>query len=123
MKLCENCIHANVCGEKNKVCQNFKDKSFFIELPCAVGTAVYVIEACQCYSKNHAARCANRLPDSRNRALLTVKVRPEHKPESTSKCLKLFERPFKLEYMNRIGKSVFLSFEEAKSKITKKEEG
>lgn len=121
MNLCENCIHVDVCNkETNEICENFKDKHCFVQLPCQIGTKVYVIESCQCYSKNYADRCANKLPDNRNRAIFTVSIKPKHKPESTFKCLKLFERPFKLEYVNKIGKTVFLSFKEAKNEISKK---
>lgn len=57
MAKCENCYHAKVCGnypntgipEKsrqrllNKGCENFKDKSLIVELPCRVGDDLYWI--------------------------------------------------------------------------------
>lgn len=52
MKTCKNCIHNGVCGqyllpfERDCVeehCEYFKDKSKFIELPCPIGSTVYMI--------------------------------------------------------------------------------
>lgn len=40
MKICEDCIHFEVCSYVNPylpVCDSFKDKSRFIELPCSIG--------------------------------------------------------------------------------------
>ena len=57
-KTCADCIHYDVCREWNAkfiderlkmgagcVCKDFKDKSRFIELPCAVGDTVYCINS------------------------------------------------------------------------------
>ena len=46
---CKDCIHIDVCknligGWKTLCCEDFKDRSQFVELPCKVGDAVYVIE-------------------------------------------------------------------------------
>ena len=41
----ENYIHGDVCGcrtYEDELCDNFKDKSLFIELPCKVGDTVYM---------------------------------------------------------------------------------
>ena len=52
MKTCKDCIHSGVCGsyllpferdDVEKYCENFKDKSKFLELPCPIGTTVYMI--------------------------------------------------------------------------------
>ena len=43
---CENCIHFEVCCYVDRglpICDSFKDKSKFIELPCSVGDTVYTI--------------------------------------------------------------------------------
>lgn len=40
MKTCEDCIHFEVCCYVDRglpICDSFKDKSKFIELPCSVG--------------------------------------------------------------------------------------
>lgn len=49
MMTCKDCIHCDVCPmgimceEATGVCDVFKDKSRFIELPCKVGDVVYDI--------------------------------------------------------------------------------
>lgn len=46
---CKDCLHCDVCPmglmceESTGVCDVFKDKSRFIELPCNVGDVVYDI--------------------------------------------------------------------------------
>ena len=54
-KTCNDCIHYDVCAKYNKVyerelshrycteCKDFKDKSRYIELPCAVGDTLWVL--------------------------------------------------------------------------------
>ena len=49
--ICEGCIHKKVCGIDSaffiacfgsfEKCNDFKDKSLYIELPCKVGDTVY----------------------------------------------------------------------------------
>lgn len=56
---CEDCIHYDVCKEDNlalaghtlvestaEVCDNFKDKSKYIELPCKVGDKIWLAHNC-----------------------------------------------------------------------------
>jgi hypothetical protein len=50
MKQCKTCIHEKVCEKSKHIenyrigdCENYKDETRFIELPCKVGDAVYVI--------------------------------------------------------------------------------
>ena len=52
-KTCANCIHEKVCKKRHfpsmfgltgDGCDDFKDKSRYIELPCAVGDTVYCIQ-------------------------------------------------------------------------------
>lgn len=50
MIYCKNCIHCEICDEDSQLppqelyyCRFFKDKSKFIELPCPIGTTVYMI--------------------------------------------------------------------------------
>lgn len=44
---CENCIHDGVCwyqdmyGYSEDNCNMFKDKSLFVELPCAIGDEIW----------------------------------------------------------------------------------
>ena len=67
-KTCTDCIHYDVCREWSAefiderlkmgagcVCKDFKDKSRYIELPCAVGDVVYYISLGKVYKgKCHA---------------------------------------------------------------------
>lgn len=55
-KTCADCIYEDVCkirhfpsmfGLTGADCGHFKDKSRFIELPCAVGDTVYFIDTCR----------------------------------------------------------------------------
>lgn len=42
--LCGNvCIDRYVCGDR-PACEHFKDRTRFVELPCKIGDTVYVIE-------------------------------------------------------------------------------
>lgn len=47
MKTCKDCIHCDVCLLDSYTpandCDYFKDKSKFLELPCAIGETVYMI--------------------------------------------------------------------------------
>ena len=47
MKTCEDCIHFDICYRDIliSVCDSFKDKSKFIELPCTIGDTVYMINS------------------------------------------------------------------------------
>lgn len=46
---CKDCIYYEVCCDEYELahaenCNNFKDKSKYIELPCKVGDTVYIID-------------------------------------------------------------------------------
>lgn len=45
MAKCENCIHEEVCCPcvEHEVCEQFKDKTLVVELPCKVGDKVYYL--------------------------------------------------------------------------------
>lgn len=87
--------------------------------PCNVGDKVYVIEQCSC-SHKYGERCsANRIRKN-TKWLEIVKLPPTH---HYTRCLKLFARPFRIEYLNRIGKTVFLTREEAEKALKRKEDG
>ena len=46
MSKCENCVHCAVCGlvqYYSNGCHHFKDKSLVVELPCKVGDKVYIL--------------------------------------------------------------------------------
>ena len=84
-----------------------------IVLPCKVGDMVYVIEPCACYNDySEYDKCHHRRTKA-TKWIDMVRVPKKHH----TKCLKLFVRPFKIEYLNKVGKTVFLSREEAISKL------
>lgn len=121
MSKCESCIHYDACKKISDVhglafgsspfCDHFKSKSLFVELPCAVGTPLYVIEYCHCYN-SYEEQCRQRRTKA-SKWLYVTKLPSRHH----TRCVKLFERGFKLEYLNRIGKTVFLTEEEARAKL------
>lgn len=81
--------------------------------PCKVGDVVYVIEPCNCYNNySEFDKCHHRRTKA-TKWIEMVRVPTKHH----TKCLKLFERPFKIEYFNKIGKTVFLTREEAEAKL------
>ena len=81
--------------------------------PCKVGDTVYVIEPCHCYNNySEFDKCHHRRTKA-TKWLEMVRVPTKHH----TRCLKLFERPFKVEYMNKFGKKVFLTIEEAEAEL------
>ena len=81
--------------------------------PCKVGDTVYVIEPCNCYNNySEYDKCHHRRTKA-TKWIEMVRVPTKH----YTKCLKLFVRPFKIEYFNKIGKTVFLTKEEAEQAL------
>ena len=88
-------------------------KNGVIVPPCKVGDKVYVIEPCACYNNySEFDKCHHRRTKA-TKWLEMVRVPTKHH----TKCLKLFERPFKIEYLNKFGKTVFLTKEEAEAAL------
>ena len=85
--------------------------------PCKVGDTVYVLETCHCYcGYSEHERCHHR----RTRAtkwIDMVRLPSKHH----TKCLKLFARPFKWDYYSKLGKTVFLTKEEAERALKERE--
>ena len=52
MKTCKDCIYAPMCRNCNEYvynkgrCEQFKDKSKFIEIPCSIGDTIWCIPKC-----------------------------------------------------------------------------
>ena len=135
--ICKDCIHYEVCGGFTPTdldtdvfdycregrtdeipdiewrCNSFKPKSRYIELPCAVGDTVYVIEPCTCYSRFYANSCKEHFNDDKRIKALLIVPRGTHSYRAYASCFKLFERKFQLKHLNKIGKTVFLTREEA----------
>lgn len=83
--------------------------------PCKVGDTVYVIEPCTCYNKYSEYDNCHRRRTKATKWIEMVRVPKKH----FTKCLKLYERPFKIEYFNKLGKTVFLAKEEEAEKALK----
>lgn len=124
---CKDCIHYDACckiGGKlqehymNKCndveCDCFKDKSRFIELPCKVGDIVYrVIPKCD--------------PDFGicpfDGGYGISRCRKDESGKYRNKCdVYIEEIPFSLYVLNNIGKTVFLTREEAEKKLQEDKE-
>ena len=88
-----------------------------ILLPCKVGNTVYVIESCACHSILYRKECQSRCDKRSRKYLMRVEVPTRKQYPRACKCLKLFERPFRIEYLSKIGKNVFLTREEAEKKL------
>lgn len=59
MTICKKCLHGVVCGasdDSTLICNHFKDSSRYIELPCKVGDTVYYIEGAYYNSKMQTVR-------------------------------------------------------------------
>jgi hypothetical protein len=85
--------------------------------PCKVGDVVYVIEPCTCYNGySDFDRCHHKRTKA-TKWIDIVRV-PKKTYKRYTRCLKLFERPFKVEYLNNLGKTVYLTKEEAEQALT-----
>ena len=97
--------------------------------PCKVGDTVYQVKYCrcgnpECYEMKHCyKKDTKRTPIVIDSIMLVQKgkriVVPykfEWKPIGTI-CYKIIKKPFKLEWLTEIGKTVFLTKEEAEEKL------
>ncbi len=146
---CKNCIHYQDCknytdtlegNEVEKLCFYFKDKSKIIELPCKVGEDVYIIKYCRCARPQNAERqiCHHKEISSTPKCYAKLMVKQYNQHRIWDKffleyhyenvavctiCYKVHKKPFKLEYLTEIGKTVFLTKEEAEQKLKELENG
>lgn len=81
--------------------------------PVKVGDTVYVIEPCTCYNNYRTYDECHHRRTKATKWIEMVRVPKKH----STKCLKLFERPFKIEYLNKIGITVFLTKEQAEQAL------
>ena len=112
-KTCKDCVHYDVCAKYNKVyerelsyrycaeCEDFKDKSRYIELPCAVGDMVWF----DTYKKNGTVSLGIQ-PHKVDRIDVVIVTDTKSLIETQT-------------YSWEIGKRVFLSKEEAKQTLGK----
>jgi hypothetical protein len=128
---CDDCIHYDVCQyhitEETKMTVNecphgFKDKSRYIELPCAVGDTLWVLWS---YTKAHkkgvypVKAYALRYDDKKNN--MRVCVEGSFKMNGYGGYYNHYYRgTFSWE---NVGKTVFLTKEEAEQALRKEDEG
>ena len=86
--------------------------------PCKVGDIVYVIEPCSCFSGYRTFEECHKRRTNATKWIEAVMVANKHH----NRCMKLFERPYKPEYYFKIGKTVFLTKEEAEAELRKRGE-
>lgn len=117
---CKNCLHWQVCGYalNSKTvykCDFFADKSKVIELPCKVGDKLYMLNR----SKNEVQEMIFENPDIRCHCSLEYKFEYCEaicrNPENGI-CQHRFKNDF-----SEIGKTVFLTREEAERALEKGE--
>ena len=100
--------------------KNFVSELYYktMVLPCKIGEPCIVLSPCYCYDMNIPEKCANT-QHSTIKYIARVKINekpsnpyiPNNKyygNKGKIKCLKMYERPFKIEYLNKIGQSVFV---------------
>jgi hypothetical protein len=114
-KTCKDCIHYEVCEYiddgiqlccvGDKLCELFKDKDRFIELPCAVGDTVY------CVVSSFIGKTSRRKKAIKPKVIDFIFTLP-FMAESNGTILK--ERDF--------GKTVFLTKEDAEAELKKRGE-
>ena len=63
MASCNNCLHVKICQKTRIInpthnyaieCNDFKDRSRFVELPCKVGNLIYIIKKARGFSVRRA---------------------------------------------------------------------
>ena len=120
MASCKDCVHYDVCYELTyhepngeivgrEVCNNFKDKSRFVELPCKVGDKVWFIKFMFNFAKNPipAMVCGIRTFSNSGTFTFTALTDENNVPRS---------------FINQdIGKTVFLNREEAEKALKERE--
>lgn len=103
MTICKKCLHGVVCGasdDSTLICNHFKDSSRYIEVPCKVGDTVYELVNWCDYTDCHFEGCAG-----------------------CSHCNEkgIVERKFNYSYLGQIGKTVFLSREDAEKALKERQ--
>lgn len=135
-----NCIYEEFCSMLNgediilpRPCEYFKDRSRFVELPCNIGDMVYVITYCrcgnpECYDKQHCYKketvrtpkvLASKMVQQMGRKYQWKNFNErnwEWKPCGTI-CYRVYQKPFELKMLAEVGKTVFLSREEAEKAL------
>lgn len=114
MAKCNNCFHNQVCDFACKRCDGancifFVDSSRMVELPCKVGDTVYAVRRCSCYRQEETPwkACAGKVALKSNKGIARA-------------CLYVSPTPFKVEHLSQIGKTAFLTREEAEAELARR---
>lgn len=87
--------------------------------PITFGTPVYEIRICSCYVRKNgfyekAAACSDRCAKAVAVVPIGLSTRKMH-------CAKIFERTFSYTHIGKVGKTVFLTREEAEAAVKKED--
>lgn len=114
MATCKDCLHIGICPNLNNdtvadKCPDFKDRSRFLELPCNVGETVYAVRRCSCHRWEETPwkSCVGKVALKSNKGIARA-------------CLYVSPTPFKVEHLSQIGKTVFLTREEAEAELARR---
>lgn len=138
---CKDCIHTEICvfdhtGEEYKICDFFKPKSRYIELPCAVGDTVYQIVYCRCgnprcYEQGHCWKTITKATPKSYGHIMKLQmgkrivpdafngIKTAYVPKGTI-CYKIYKKSFGLNMIADFGRTVFLTKEEAEAELLKR---
>lgn len=93
--------------------RSLEEQGLLLKLPCKVGDMVYVLEPCHCYNNYKENQNCHHAKTKATKYIEVVRVSKKYNSRSNTNCVKLYERPFKMDYLTKIGKTVFLTREEA----------
>ena len=114
MSKCENCIHIGVClFTKDKVCDHFKDKSLFVELPVKVGQMVYRIAS---YGNSRNQIISNEIEENQ---VIAIYMQEELKTQYNRGGIEIsFDTTYAEGYDKEdIGELIYLTKEQAEAKL------
>ena len=94
-----------------------EEQGLLLRLPCKMGDTVYVLEPCHCYNKYKENQNCNHAKTKATKYIEVVRLPRKYDSRCNTYCVKLYERPFKIDYLSKIGKTVFLTKEEAEQKL------
>lgn len=110
---CHDCEPFTNVMKKLAEYENLEEQGLLLKLPCKVGDMVYVLEPCHCYNNYKENQNCHHAKTKATKYIEVVRVSKKYNSRSNTNCVKLYERPFKMDYLTKIGKTVFLTREEA----------
>ena len=114
---CDICDDLTEAIAKLKAYEDAEEQGLLLRLPCKMGDTVYVLEPCHCYNKYKENQNCNHAKTKATKYIEVVRLPRKYDSRCNTYCVKLYERPFKIDYLSKIGKSVFLTKEEAEQKL------